>query len=87
MKNNKNQNNENKSNEEVSLSTREKKTYFFSERLIIRSKGIVATCFDEAEEKYLDEFKDQIKWGSFEVDSGDYEVYAVDKDGKQEKVY
>lgn len=68
-------------------SNTEKKTYFFSERLIIRSKGIVASSFEDAESQYLDEFKKQIKWGRFDVDSGDYEVFTVDKDGKEEKVY
>lgn len=74
-------------NKDNDTQTNEKKTYFFSERLIIRSKGIVATSFDDAEKQYMDEFKKQIKWGRFEVDCGDYEVFTVDKDGKEEKVY
>jgi hypothetical protein len=65
----------------------EKKTYFFSERVIIRSKGIVANSFEEAEKQYLDEWVKAVKFGKFEVDSGDYEVYAVDSNGKEEKVY
>lgn len=65
----------------------EKKTYFFSERVIIRSRGIVASSFEDAEEQYLNQFRDSVKFGKFDVDSGDYEVVAVDKDGKEEKVY
>lgn len=65
----------------------EKKTYFFSERVIVRSRGIVATSFDEAEAKYLDIWKNNVKFGNFDVDSGDYEVFTVDSNGKEEKVY
>jgi hypothetical protein len=74
-------------NKDNNTQTNEKKTYFFSERVIIRSKGIVASSFEDAEEQYLNEFKNCVKFGRFEVDSGDYEVFTVDKDGKEEKVY
>jgi hypothetical protein len=67
--------------------TNEKKTYFFSERVIVRSKGIVASSFGEAEKQYLDQWVKNVKFGNFDVDSGDYEVFTVDKDGKEEKVY
>lgn len=65
----------------------EKKTYFFSERVIVRSRGIEATSFEEAEKQYLDIWLKNVKFGNFDVDSGDYEVFAVDSNGKEEKVY
>lgn len=78
-----NNNNNNNNNTEKG----EEKTYFFSERVIVRSKGIVATSFEEAEKQYLDTWVKNVKFGNLEVDSGDYEVFAVDKNGKEEKVY
>lgn len=65
----------------------EKKTYFFSERVIVRSRGIEANSFEEAEKQYLDTWLKNVKFGNFDVDSGDYEVVAVDSNGKEEKVY
>lgn len=75
-------NNENKTNEST------EKTYFFSERITISNKhGIVANSFEEAEEQYLNLYKENVKWGKMDADSHDYTVFAVDKDGKQERVY
>jgi hypothetical protein len=64
------------------------KTYFFSERITISNKhGIVANSFEEAEKQYLDLYKDNVKIGKMEADSHDYTVFAVDKNGTQERVY
>lgn len=68
--------------------TNEQKTYFFSERITISNKhGIVANSFEEAEEQYLNMYRDNVKVGKMEADSHDYTVFSVDKDGKQERVY
>lgn len=82
MKNQMKNNNDNNNTERG-----EEKTYFFSERIIIRSRGIVATSFEDAEEQYLEKFTKNVKFGDFDADSGDYEVFTVDKDGKEERVY
>lgn len=75
-------NNENKINEST------EKTYFFSERITISNKhGIVANSFEEAEEQYLNLYKENVKWGKMDADSHDYKVVAIDKDGKEERVY
>lgn len=74
-------------NNDNNTTEKTEKTYFFSERVIIRSRGIVANSFEEAEEQYLNQFKEYVKFGKFDVDSGDYEVFTVDKDGKEERVY
>jgi hypothetical protein len=74
-------------NNDNNTTEKTEKTYFFSERVIIRSRGIVANSFEEAEEQYLNQFKEYVKFGRFDVDSGDYEVFTVDKDGKEERVY
>jgi hypothetical protein len=75
-------NNENKTTEST------EKTYFFSERITISNKhGIVANSFEEAEEQYLKMYMENVKVGKMEADSHDYTVFAVDKDGKQERVY
>ncbi len=73
-------NNENTTNTE--------KTYFFSERITISNKhGIVANSFEEAEEQYLNLYKDNVKFGKMEADNCDYKVVAIDKDGNEERVY
>ena len=75
-------NNDNKTTENT------EKTYFFSERITISNKhGIVANSFEEAEEQYLNMYRDNVKVGKMEADSHDYTVFAVDKDGTQERVY
>ena len=74
-----NQNNNIKENTE--------KTYFFSERIVIRSKGIVASSFEDAEKQYLDQWVKEMKFGNFNADSGDYTCFAVDKNGTEEQVY
>lgn len=64
------------------------KTYFFSERIVISNKkGIVANSFEEAEEQYLNMYKENVKLGKMDADNQDYTVFSVDKDGKQERVY
>ena len=75
-------NNDNKTKEST------EKTYFFSERITISNKhGIVANSFEEAEKQYFDLYKDNVKIGKMEADSHDYTVFAVDKNGTQERVY
>ncbi len=75
-------NNDNKTTEST------EKTYFFSERITISNKhGIVANSFEEAEKQYLDLYMDNVKIGKMDADIQDYTVFAVDKNGTQERVY
>ena len=65
----------------------EEKTYFFCETITIASKGIVAKSFDDAQEQYLEMFKNNVKFGNMIADTSDYTCYSQDKNGNEEQVY
>lgn len=64
-----------------------KKTYFFNETITIQSKGIVANSFEEAQEKYLDAFKENVKFGKMIADSSDFNCYSQDAEGNETHEY
>ena len=76
--------NNNNNNTEINA---EEKTYFFRETITVSSKGIVAKSFDDAQEQYLDMFKDNVKFGNMIADSSDFSCHSQDKDGNEESVY
>jgi hypothetical protein len=67
--------------------TIKKKTYFFCETITISSKGIVAKSFDDAQEQYLEMFKNNVKFGNMIADSSDYTCYSQDKNGNEVREY
>jgi hypothetical protein len=68
--------------------TKTKKTYFFHETITISSKGIVAESFEEAQEKYLEIFTKDVKFGPrLGADSSDYSCYSQDAEGNETHEY
>jgi hypothetical protein len=67
--------------------TNTKKTYFFNETITIQSRGIVANSFEEAQEKYLNAFVENVKFGKMIADSSDFTCYSQDAEGNETHEY